>query len=223
MKAVISLGGSIVASPNINRQFISSYARMVLELREEGIHIATVVGGGKIAREYIEVAREWGSDEDFCDEIGILATRMNAHLLVSALGSRANKRIPQRVEEVDESRIVVMGGTVPGHTTDAVSAQLARKIGASVFINASNVDGIYESDPRLDPEAGRIDKIKASELCSLLEEKHRAGITTILDTKALELVLKEGIRTVVLRGTDLENMERALKGKKFRGTEVLPQ
>jgi len=223
MKAVISLGGSIVASPNINRQFISSYAGMVLELREEGIHIATVVGGGKIAREYIEVARRWGSDEEFCDEIGILATRMNAHLLVSALSGRANKRIPQRVEEVDESKIVVMGGTVPGHTTDAVSAQLARKIGASIFINASNVDGIYESDPRLDPEAGRIDKIKASELCSLLEGKHRAGITTILDTKALELVIEEGIRTVVLKGTDLENMERALKGKKFRGTEVLPQ
>ena len=95
MKVVVSLGGSIVASPSINRNFILSYADMVLRLKEEDISISTVVGGGKIARDYIEAARSFGASEEFCDEIGILATdrkstRLNSsHTDISRMPSSA--------------------------------------------------------------------------------------------------------------------------------------
>jgi len=221
MKVVVSLGGSIVASPSVNKEFISDYAEMVLRLRKEGINLATVVGGGKIARDYIEAARGFGASEDFCDEIGILATRMNASLLVSALGEEASRRIPVDIDEVEEGKIIVMGGTVPGHTTDAVSAMLAKKINADLLINASNVNGIYDKDPKKFPDAKRLQKVRAEELLSLIEGEHRAGITTILDIKAERIIIEEKIRTLVLNGRDLENMERAIKGESFKGTEVV--
>ena len=220
MKVVVSLGGSIVASPSINRNFILSYVDMVLRLKKEDISISTVVGGGKIARDYIEAARSFGASEEFCDEIGILATRMNASLILSALGEWAEKRIPVDVEKVEDDN-VVMGGTLPGHTTDAVSAMLASKIKADLLINASNVDGIYDKDPRKFPEARMLRRVGSKELLGIIKGEHRAGITTILDIKAARIIIRDRIRTFVLNGRDLENMERAIKGKSFKGTEVV--
>lgn len=221
MKVVVSVGGSVVASPAINREFISGYANMVLELQREGINVASVVGGGKVAREYIGFARELGGPEHLCDEIGILATRMNAYLLISALGKNANRRIPTSVEEADEDGLIVMGGTAPGHTTDAVSAMLARRIGASLLVNASDVDGIYDRDPKKHPGAKRLEKVKVEELLKLLRKKHVPGISSILDSKALHIIMEERIRAIVLDGRDLNSLKGAIRGGDFTGTEVV--
>jgi len=126
---VISYGGSILAPEEIDTGFISRVAEL-LKKAEGSVYV--VVGGGEIAREYIERGRELGANESLLDEIGILATRMNAYLLLSALGSEAYPRVAESIDEAitAKQRIVVMGGTVPGHTTDAVAALLAERLGS---------------------------------------------------------------------------------------------
>lgn len=218
MQVVVSLGGSIVASPEVNLKYIERYAQMVKRLYREGVVLHTVVGGGNIARKYIEAARIFGAPEEFCDYLGILATRLNAGVLSAALENYA--RVPESVEDVTQNTPVVMGGTVPGHTTDAVAAMVAEHVGAELLINATNVSGVYSKDPRVYTDARLMSKINIKELKKLVGEEHRAGMSTVLDPKAVRIIERARIRTIVLNGRDLENLERAIKGEEFKGTEI---
>ncbi len=221
MRAVLSLGGSVVASPEINLEFISGFASLVKRLRRKGHRLAVVVGGGKVARDYIGAARRLGAEESFCDELGILATRMNARLIIAALGGEAYRRVPESVEEVKEwEKVVVMGGTVPGHTTDAVAAMLATKLKAELLVNATNVDGIYSADPKKNPDAKKYDRIAVEELLKLVDREHKAGISAILDAKAVRIIKENRIRTLVVKG-ELSRIEAALLGGEHFGTEVV--
>ncbi len=221
LRAVLSLGGSVVASPEINLEFISGFASLVKRLRRKGHRLAVVVGGGKVARDYIGAARRLGAEESFCDELGILATRMNARLIIAALGGEAYRRVPESVEEVKEwEKVVVMGGTVPGHTTDAVAAMLATKLKAELLVNATNVDGIYSADPKKNPDAKKYDRIAVEELLKLVDREHKAGISAILDAKAVRIIKENRIRTLVVKG-ELSRIEAALLGGEHFGTEVV--
>lgn len=71
---------------------IMEYANIFKKIKDEGHEVAIVVGGGKTAREYIEIGRELGASESFCDELGIMATRMNAMILITALGDYSIKK-----------------------------------------------------------------------------------------------------------------------------------
>jgi|Deesub1362A_J573_1020465.scaffolds.fasta_scaffold06380_3 uridylate kinase len=220
LKAVLSLGGSIVASPGINLDFIREFASLVTKLRREGYHLAIVVGGGRVARDYIQAARGLGASESFCDELGILATRMNARLVIAALGDEAYEHVPESIEEIEEwDKVIVMGGTTPGHTTDAVAAMLAAKLGAELLVNATNVDGVYSDDPRKNPEAKKYERISVEELIKLVGNEHRAGISAILDPKAVRIIKEHRIKTVVVKG-ELQRIEAALRGGEHRGTEI---
>lgn len=130
---------------------IMEYANIFKKIKDEGHEVAIVVGGGKTAREYIEIGRELGASESFCDELGIMATRMNAMILITALGDYSIKKVPTSFEEAELilnlGKIPVMGGTHPGHTTDAVAASLAEFINADLLVIGTNVDGVYDKDP----------------------------------------------------------------------------
>ncbi|MDD1757771.1 MAG: UMP kinase, partial [Methanotrichaceae archaeon] len=126
MRIVYSLGGSILAGLDSDK--LKQYAEAFKELSNEH-KIFIVVGGGRIARDYIQKARALGASEIFCDQIGIRATWLNAMLFAAAFGDAAPEDIPLNYSEAAESRykIVVMGGVNPGQTTDAVSAMLAER------------------------------------------------------------------------------------------------
>ncbi|MFZ3162530.1 MAG: UMP kinase, partial [Methanothrix sp.] len=92
MILVYSLGGSILAGRDAKS--LQEYADALKELAKAH-QIYVVVGGGRIAREYIEKARALGASEMFCDLIGIGATKLNSALLIAALGSTAPQEIPE--------------------------------------------------------------------------------------------------------------------------------
>ena len=85
--------------------------------------VMVVVGGGRTARDYIGVARDLEASEAICDDIGIEVTRLNARLLITALGEDAYPRVPHNFSQALEfslsGKIVIMGGTEPAHSTDA--------------------------------------------------------------------------------------------------------
>jgi uridylate kinase len=222
MKVVISIGGSILASPTPNLDYIKSFSNLLIKLHKEGYKLMVVVGGGRIAKDYISSARELGASEEYCDEIGIRATRMNAMLLTIALGEYASKTIPEDFETAcRSSKIFLMGGIEPGQTTDAVAAKLAVECDAELLINATNVDGIYDSDPKENPSAKRYATLTSEQLLKIVGEEHRAGLTVIIDPVAAKVIHKNKIKTIVVDGRKLENIENAIKGKKHGGTVVM--
>ncbi len=213
MKIVLSLGGSVLMS-DFNADRIKAFADAIEEIAEKN-KVFVVVGGGKIAREYIRTAKELGADNTFCDYIGIDVTRLNAMLLCSALRS-SPKVIPKDFREAYElslnHNVVVMGGTFPGHTTDATSALLAEFVKADLFLNATSVDGIYSEDPKKNPNAKRFSRIKADELLKIvLNLSAEAGGNFPLDILSIKIIQRSKIRTIVFLG-EPENIRKVVEG-----------
>lgn len=225
MKIVISIGGSVLVS-DFNPEIVRGFAKAIQKLAEKN-KVFVIVGGGKIAREYISVARELGADETTCDYLGIDITRINAAVLASAI-KEAPRIIPVDLKEAfslsDQYDVVVMGGTFPGHTTDATAALLAEFVGADLFLNATSVDGVYSADPRKNPNAVKIGKMTARELVNIVSGCGvRAGSNNVLDLLAAKIVERSKIKTIVFLGTP-ENIIRAVGGDyEDIGTEITPE
>ena len=221
MKIVISLGGSIFSKDTgVDLDYIREFSKALLLLSAEH-EFYIVTGGGRTARNYINAGRGLGANEEFLDSMGIAATRLNAMILKAALGSTV-PHIPKRVEEAKPAggEIFVMGGTIPGHSTDAVSAMLAEHVGADLLINATNVEGVYERDPKKDPSAKRYNCLTPTELLGIVETKnYRAGTSTVIDPKAARIILKNQIKTAIVDGRNVENIVSAIQGK-VRGTTI---
>jgi len=178
-----------------------------------------VTGGGKIARKYIKTARKLGASEEFLDKIGIKATRLNA-LLMGTFFQQDD--VPCTIEDASKAKPpVVMGGTTPGHSTDAVGAMLAKEINADKFIIATDVDGIYDEDPKKNPHAKRYDSISIKKLRSMIsDEWEKAGGSFIIDGIACRIIEEAGIPTYVVNGKNVESLENAIYGREFKGTRI---
>jgi len=98
MKVIFALGGSVLMpKEGASVEKIKEYTETFKKIKDIGHEMGIVVGGGYTARNYISVAREF-ANEAFCDEIGIMATRMNGMLLISALGNYTIKKIPENLQ-----------------------------------------------------------------------------------------------------------------------------
>ncbi|AGI48283.1 putative uridylate kinase [Thermoplasmatales archaeon BRNA1] len=222
-KVVISIGGSILIPDNDDAVFIGKLAEMLLRA-EKKVDIAVVVGGGKIARYYSNTGRGLGGNEDQLDTLGIGATRLNAALLALALGDVSSMKIPLTVRDSASKfapgRIVVMGGTEPGHTTDAVAAMLAKEIGAARVVNATSVDAVYSDDPRKNPDAVKYDRLTIEQLDALVYHDHGAGKSSVFDPLGVQIAKENKIDIMMVNGRDLAQLEKAIVGEPFQGTFI---
>ena len=216
MKVVISIGGSVLAR-ELHPEKFKSYAHVIGEISKKN-SVLIVTGGGKAARDYIAVARELGADEATCDLIGIELTRLNARLLIAALGENAYYEPPLNYKEAKNAslsnKIVVMGGVTPGQTTDAVSAVLAEYTGADLLINATSIDGVYSSDPKKNRDARKFEAMTPAQLIEIvIKTEMIAGANAPIDLLAAKVIERSNIKTIVLNGEDPRNIIEAVNGK----------
>jgi uridylate kinase len=219
---VVSIGGSVVLSDEADVLFLKKLTALFKKLSKE-YKLFVIVGGGKIARRYIQLGRELGFDEDTLDLIGIDVTRVNARIITNLLGV-SNKEIPNTTDEAIklEKPIVVMGGTDPKHSTDFVGAELAEKTHAVRFVNATNVDGIYDKDPNKYKNATQLKEISIDQLISQYGTKwSAAGKNIFMDEPALEIIKRAKLTKYIVNGKRLNQLEKALCGQSFNGTIIL--
>lgn len=213
MRIVITIGGSILLKEYDSKRF-EEYAEVIRQLNQEH-EIFIVVGGGKPAREYISVVRDMGETESICDEIGIQVTRINARLLQCALKDIAYPAIPTNFQQALEysatNKIVIMGGTEPAHSTDAVGSILAEYVGADLVINATSVDGLYDKDPNKFDDAQMFSEVTADKLMEVVSDNDtKAGTYEFIDKTAIEIIKRSSIKTIILNGNNPENLITAL-------------
>lgn len=204
--------------------YITELAEMLTRIART-TKLFVVVGGGRIARYYIKLGRDLGADESYLDDVGIEVTRLNARMLITALGELANhtpaKNFDEAITASKNHEIVVMGGTHPGHTTDAVSAMLGERVGAVRLINATSVDGVYTEDPKKNPDAKRLPVVSFDELIRIcLQVEGGAGPNVVFDPLGAKIIGRSGIETRVVHGRDLKELEKAILGQEFHGTIV---
>ncbi len=221
---VVSIGGSILVPDDDDKDYIVKLAKMLNRISGQ-VNLFIVVGGGRIARYYIKLGRSLGADESYLDEIGIQVTRLNARMLIIALGDSAYhvpaERFDEALSAAKNHKIVIMGGTHPGHTTDAVSAMLGERAGAVRLVNATSVDGVYTADPKKDPKAKRLESMPFERLIEIcMKVAPGAGPNVVFDPLGAKIVARSGIETRVVQGRDLKELENAILGKKFHGTII---
>ena len=230
MTVVLSIGGSVFV-PDLDPDRIGGYASAIAAIAEAGEPVAAVVGGGPVARDYIEAARTLGATEMELDRIGIGLTRLNARLLAAALAGRRGAtptlRPPTDYETahaaIRRGEVPVMGGTEPAHTTDAVSAALAEDLGADLLVFATSAAGVYEADPAEDAGARRFDEIRAGTLVRTVAGLgSEAGAKAPVDLLAAKILQRAGTDAVVLDGTDPDRVRAAVLGDDFVGTRIVP-
>ena len=221
-KVVVSVGGSVLIPGNNDSEYISRLAGMLSSVKDE-VQLAVVCGGGRTARYYATTGRELGGDTYQLDIMGIAATRINAQLLGVALGDMP-ERVPETAAETarasEPGRIVVMGGTEPGHTTDAVAMMVAREMGADRVVNATAVDAVYTADPRKDPNAEKIPRMTIERLGELVYKEHDASASSVFDPLGVQIARESRIDISMVDGRNVEELRKAILGQQFDGTFV---
>jgi len=221
MKIVISLGGSLINPGKVDYNFLKQFKKTISKLKKHKIIIVT--GGGKIAREYINTLRDEKLNEKVLSLIGIKTTKLNAMLVSNFLNTHI--LIPDSLIDlgrmIKKNKVVVCGalGYKPNMTSDGTAADISRWWKADMFINMTNVKGLYDKDPRKYKNAKFISKISFNDFLKRANKiKFKAGQHFVLDQTGARIITKYKIKTVILKGN--KNLENCIKGKKFIGTVI---
>ncbi len=231
MKNVVVAAGGSLLRPEIEERssWLEDLAELVKEQISSGIKLGIVVGGGSPARESIQLVEAIISDVLALDRIGISATRLNATIIKEVFqnsGINVSDEIPddiaQAVIMMEKNDVVVMGGTLPGHTTDKVAIELAISTNSEKCIIATNVNKVYDKDPRKNKNAKSFDEMSIYELQEIVgPAKHaKAGASQVVDPIGVSLALESNLTLNILDGRNLKNIKNAIQGNVFEGTIV---
>ena len=219
---VIKLSGSVFNFKTTSKS-LKEYAQVLLDIQTK-VQPVVVSGGGIIARHYVSLARSLGSDESSLDEMGIEISRLNAMLLSAALGDSAYPVIPSNLEEISiacqSGKIIVSGGLHPGQSTNATAALICEKIKADRFLNATDVDGIYDSDPKKNKKAKMFKEITIKKCLDLLNnESTQAGNYELMDIVAMKVIERSKIPTYVIK-SDPKIIRNLIMKNRQTGTKI---
>jgi len=217
MRIVVRIGGSVVASP-VNTELMSKYADIIKTVKEQGHEVAVVLGGGALAREFIDIAKNLGLDMTAQDEIAISCSRLFAQLFLKKLGEAGCSKVAFTLDDATEclreGKVVVMGGLKPGITTDAVAALVSERIDAELLVKGTDQDGVYSKDPRKYGDAVKLDRLTLEDLTKIFEQNvHKAGMHQIIDPEAIKVLKRKKLKLVVVNGFKPENISAAIAGE----------
>ncbi len=220
---VISLGGSLIVPDAIDTEFLKDFKKVILSEIEKGKKFIIITGGGKICRRYQEAAKEVSTSSNYdLDLIGITALRINAELLRVIFSEQAHGEVVSNMtgELSFEKPIIIGSAYKPGSSTDLGAILAAKLVGAKKVINLSNTDYVYDSDPKVNPEAKKFEKISWADYRALIPKEWNAGLNSPFDPVASELAEKENISVVIMNGKPIENFAKCLSGENFMGTII---
>ncbi|MGV9174146.1 MAG: UMP kinase [Promethearchaeia archaeon] len=229
---VIKIGGSLLFDDDktVNLDKIREFCGIIGEKNQFDQKVI-ICGGGIIAREYIDSVRTLSENEALCDLFGIDLSRMNAKLLISGFGELAYPLVPHSIEELSAAllhdRIVVMGGLQPGQSTTSVACEVAEFIKAKMLVILTDVQGIYDKDPKKYSDATLLDKLTYSDLQELIlnsigKDQAAAGEYRIFDTVSLQILKRSEINTIITSGLDLGEFKKFWTGQRqLIGTQII--
>jgi len=222
-RILLKLSGEALQGPRqsgIEFDTVGRFCDEIAEVHEMGVEVGLVVGGGNIFRGSEGLTS--GLDKPTGDYMGMLATLINALALQAGLEKRG---VPSRVlsaievrpvaepyirrraiRHIEKGRVVIFGAGTgnPFFTTDTAAALRASEIGAEVLFKATKVDGIYDSDPKKNPQAKRYDMLSYTEVLS--------RNLAVMDATAISLCRENKLPILVFDLTHKGNIVRALQG-----------
>ncbi len=200
---VVSVGGSIVV-PNggIDVVFLKDFKKLIFKHIKLGWRFVIVVGGGGTCRHYNAAARAVGKvNAEDMDWLGIHSTRLNGHLLRTIFRDIA---YPVMVKDPTiplskwKEPVLIAAGWKPGWSTDYVATRLAKRLKAKIVVNLSNIDYVYDKDPRKHSDAKPICEISWKDFRKIVGSKWDPGMNAPFDPVASRLAHQSGISVALL-------------------------
>ena len=181
--------------------------------------MVVVCGGGKPARYFIDIAKQYNAPPDVLDYLGIKSSHVNALLFMAALGDVAEQPTVYETPSLgfadrQPGKVWIGGGHKPGTSTDYRAVQFAEVMSADLIINATDIDGVYDKNPSVHEDAKKLSEITFEELETIIRENTRQapGEYGLFDLAAVTLSKKLKIPVAIIDGTDPEEIRRAVNG-----------
>lgn len=233
---VISVGGSLLAPKEIDLRFIKEFRRFILSIKNAQFILVT--GGGHVARDYQESAKQLGAkDKLSLDWVGIMATRLNAELLRVCFGKNAHDKViynpntyyninhntnntnkNKTNKKINKFKILIAAGYLPGCSTDYDAVLLAKTYKADMLINLFNQDYVFDKDPRKYPDATPYPALTWSSYLKMTGEEWKPGLHVPFDPIAAKSAKKMKLKVILANGNNLNNLKNIVTGNKFIGT-----
>lgn len=220
---IISLGGSLIVPEEIDIEFLKSFKALILEHVAKGKKFVIIAGGGKINKKYNEAARKLSSPSDEnLDWIGIAALKLNAELVRVIFAEHANAKVIENLSNKFsfEKSIIIGSAYEPGKSSDWDAVEAAKTVGAKKIINLSNTDYAYDSDPKINPNAKKIEQISWAEYRKIIPTEWTSRLNTPFDPIASKIAEEAGTTVMTMDGRKIDNLDKCLKGEKFVGTVI---
>lgn len=222
---VLSLGGSLINSGNIDVSFLKSFRDLIFTFVRKRIKFLIFCGGGIVARQYQAGLKHFTQKNKDLDTIGIQATYLNAKFLQLVLAKNVEKGIVSSLKRkvVFAKPIVVGSGSTPGFSTDFDAFYFAQKLKLDSIINLSNIDYVYkvgEQNQKIPQKTlswrDYLEIIKTQGIT-----KWSPGLSAPIDPVAARFALKNSLKGIVCNGKNLKNLYRILIGSlDFIGTTI---
>lgn len=203
--------------------FLKNFRRVILDFTKSGNRVVIVAGGGGTNKKYNAaaqmVAKIKGVDLDW---LGIAATKLNAELLRVIFGSAAYEKVAINPTEKikTKKKIIIASGWLPGCSSDKDAVLWAKNFEAKQVFNLTNIDYIYDKDPKKFKDAKRLEKIKWAEYRKMVGSKWIPRMHAPFDPIASCLAEKLGIEVVIMKANHLDNFKKFLRGEKFKGSLI---
>ncbi|MBI4439493.1 UMP kinase [Candidatus Woesearchaeota archaeon] len=219
---IISLGGSLIVPDKFDSGFVLDFRDALLPFAKKGHRFIVYCGGGKLARDYQCALSEISNPPaEALDWIGIHATRINAELVRGIFGDVADDNIiTDPTKKINSSKkVIIASGWKPGWSTDYDAVLVARQLKVKEIINMSNIDYVYDADPKKSKSAKPLKEITWQNLRELVGSRWSPGLNTPFDPIAAKQAEKQKLRVYVI-GKDTNNLSSILLHKPFRGTII---
>ncbi|MGM9960413.1 MAG: UMP kinase [Allobaculum sp.] len=229
-RVLLKLSGEALSSKenNLDPAILKELAKELKKVKETGVELAIVVGGGNFIRG--KQIQDMGMDRTQADYMGMLGTVINALAVQNALENEdVDTRVQTAVEmqkvaepfilrralrHLDKGRVVIFGAGTgsPFFSTDTTAALRASEIGADVILMAKNgVDGVYDSDPKKNPDAKKFDHLTYMDVLN--------KDLKVMDSTAISMCMDNNVDLVVFNMNEKGNIEKAVKGE-VEGTTI---
>ncbi|WKC58123.1 UMP kinase [Borrelia sp. P9F1] len=228
MLKIISLGGGVINPNKINTEYIRDFRNLIFKwIREDDRRkIILITGGGKTAREYQKSYKQLNPtfENSDLDGIGIMATKLNADFICKSMRPFCLDPVVSDPSKDFSFRgnILVASGWKPGFSTDYVTVKFAEKFRSNEIINLTNVNQVYDKDPKKFDDARGLNNITWDKLQDIVGKNWAPGSNLPFDPIATRLALKLNLKAYVLNGLDIKNLEKVFnKNNDFLGTIIV--
>ncbi len=217
---IISLGGSLIVPDNVNVSYVKKFVKLIKKYTRK-YRFFIVCGGGRTTRNYINALGNNVTTRQQ-DLLGIKITQVHALLVQELFGSVAHPDIildPTKKVRT-KKKVILAGGWKPGASSDFVATKLAETYKAKNVINLTNIDYVYDRDPKKYKNAKILKEVSWKDFQKIVGTKWKSGLNMPFDPIATKLAKKLKLKVSIVNGNKLQQFEAILKKKLFKGTLI---